>query len=92
MDQFIYEELKGTGNSEIVLDRSLAEAYIFPAINVAASGTRREEQLYTPGESAALTRLRRELAGRSPQQAMELLLRLVATYPTNEELLQNFAS
>jgi transcription termination factor Rho len=91
MDQFIYEELKGTGNSEIVLDRSLAETYIFPAINVAASGTRREDQLYTPEESAALTRLRRELAGRPPQQAMELLLRLVATYPTNQELLESLA-
>jgi transcription termination factor Rho len=91
MDQFIYEELKGTGNSEIVLDRSLAEAYIFPAINVTASGTRKEEQLYEPDESLLLIRLRRELAGLPPREAMELLLRLVATYPTNEELLKSIA-
>jgi transcription termination factor Rho len=91
MDQFIYEELKGTGNSEIVLDRSLAEAYIYPAINVAASGTRKEEQLYEPDESLRLIRLRRELAGLPPREAMELLLRLVATYPTNEELLKSIA-
>ena len=47
MDDFIYEEFKGTGNSELVLDRSLAEAYLFPAINLAASSTRREEALYS---------------------------------------------
>ncbi len=89
MDQSIYEEFKGTGNSEIVLDRSLAEAYIFPAIDVAASGTRKEEQLYSPEDSMRLVRLRRELAGRPPRQALEILLGLLAEYPTNEELLQS---
>ena len=89
MDQFIFEEFKGTGNSEIVLDRGLAEAYIFPAINLPASSTRKEERLYGPDDSQRLARLRRELAGRSPREAMEYLLSLLARYPTNEELLQN---
>jgi len=92
MDQFIYEEFKGTGNNEIVLDRSLAEAYIFPAINLPASSTRKEERLYSPTESQRLTRLRRELAGRPPQEAMMHLLNLLAKYPTNEELLQSINS
>jgi transcription termination factor Rho len=89
MDQFIYEEFKGTGNSEIVLDRSLAEAYIFPAINLSASSTRKEDRLYSPEESQRLTQLRRGLVARPPQEAMMYLLSLLAQYPTNEELLQS---
>lgn len=89
MDQFIYEEFKGTGNSEIVLDRALAEAYIFPAINLPASSTRKEERLYNSEDSQRLTRLRRELANRPPQQAMLYLLGLLDKYPTNEVLLQS---
>ncbi|MFQ5626033.1 MAG: transcription termination factor Rho, partial [Methyloligellaceae bacterium] len=88
MDQFIFEEFKGTGNSEIVLDRSLAEAYLFPAIDLLASGTRKEERLYSLDNSLRLAKLRRELAGRPPREAMELLLNLLAKYSTNEELLQ----
>jgi transcription termination factor Rho len=89
MDQFIFEEFKGTGNSEIVLDRSLAEAYIFPAINLPASSTRKEERLYSSDNSKRLARLRRALAGRSPREALEYLLGLLEKYPTNEELLQS---
>lgn len=89
MDQFIYEEFKGTGNSEIVLDRSLAEAYIFPAINLSASSTRKEERLVSAEVNQRLTQLRRELMTRPPQEAMIYLLSLLARYPTNEELLQN---
>jgi transcription termination factor Rho len=89
MDQFIYEEFKGTGNSEIVLDRALAEAYIFPAINLSASSTRKEERLYSFEDSQRLTQLRRELATHPPQQAMLYLFNLLARYPTNEELLQS---
>jgi len=91
MDQFIFEEFKGTGNSEIVLDRALAEAYIFPAINLPASSTRKEERLYSPGDSQSLARLRRTLSERPPREAMEHLLHLMATYPTNEELLQSLS-
>jgi len=91
MDQAIFEEFKGTGNSEIVLDRSLAEAYIFPALNLSASGTRKEDRLYGPEDSRRLAMLRRELAGLSPREAMLTMLDLLAKYPTNEELLQKIA-
>jgi transcription termination factor Rho len=89
MDDFIFEEFKGTGNSEIVLDRSLAEAYIFPAINLPASSTRKEAYLYSPAEAKKLIALRRELVARPPQAALELLLNLLQKYPTNEELLNS---
>ncbi len=89
MDQFIYEEFKGTGNSEIFLDRSLAEAHLFPAINLAASSTRKEDRLYNVEDSQRLTQLRRGLVARPPQEAMTYLLSLLARYPTNEELLQS---
>lgn len=89
MDQLIFEEFKGTGNSEIVLDRSLAEAHIFPAINLRASGTRKEEQLYAADQGPHLSALRRMLAGLRPADAMEALQKLIEKYPTNEELLMN---
>jgi transcription termination factor Rho len=91
MDQAIFEEFKGTGNSEIVLDRSLAEAYIFPALDLVASGTRKEDRLYGPEDSLRLAKLRRELAGRPPREGMLAMLDLLAKYPTNEELLQAIA-
>lgn len=87
MDQFIFEEFKGTGNSEIVLDRALAEAYIFPAVDIAASSTRKEEALYPPDQHQRIVKLRRELIDRPPQQAMLYLLKLLDQHTTNEELL-----
>jgi len=88
MDDLIFEEFKATGNSEIVLDRSLAEARIFPAIDIKASGTRREELLYTPTEMEKLTLLRRALAERDSKSAMLGLLKLLEKAPTNDELLR----
>jgi transcription termination factor Rho len=88
MDDLIFEEFKATGNSEIVLDRSLAEARIFPAIDIKASGTRREELLYTPAEMEKLTLLRRALAERDNKSAMLGLLKLLEKAPTNDELLR----
>jgi transcription termination factor Rho len=88
MDDYIFEEFKSTGNSELVLDRALAEARIYPAINVLASGTRKEELLYAPEEMEKLTLLRRALAGRDPKSAIRGLLNLLAKAPTNEELLR----
>jgi transcription termination factor Rho len=87
MDQLIFEELKGTGNSEIVLDRSLADARIFPAIDLSASSTRKSERLYSAEEHQRLIRLRRALAQHKPKDAMALLLKLLQKYPSNEELL-----
>ncbi len=89
LDQLIYEEFKGTGNSEIVLDRSLAEARIFPAINLTASGTRKEELLYSPNEIGRINQLRRSLANYRAKEAMTALLKLIEKYPTNDELLQS---
>lgn len=88
MDDLIFEEFKATGNSELVLDRSLAEARIFPAINIKASGTRKEELLYTPAEMEKLTLLRRALADRDNKSAMTGLLNLLQKAPTNDELLR----
>ncbi len=88
MDDYIYEEFKSTGNSEIVLDRSLAEARIFPAINLMASSTRKEELLYPPDETARLRTLRRWLAGGNVKAAMRGILKLIETTKTNSELLQ----
>jgi len=88
MDQLIFEEFKGTGNSEIILDRGLAESRIFPAINLPASGTRMEERLYKADQSGKLASLRRALAGHSPGEAIQTMLEILKKYPTNEELLR----
>ena len=89
MDELIFQEFKGTGNSELMLDRSLAEARIFPAINIHASGTRREEMLYTPAEYEKIITLRRILSDQPPRQALQMLLDQIAKYPTNAELLNS---
>ncbi len=92
MDQLIFEEFKGTGNSEIVLDRSLAEARIFPAINLPASGTRKEECLYSPENSRKLAMMRRVLSSYKPKEVIESLIKLLNKYPTNEEFLQSLSA
>lgn len=87
LDDYVFEELKSTGNSEIVLDRSLAEARIFPAINLPASSTRKEELLYDAEQVQRLVALRRWLAKGTPKAAMVGLLNLLAKTPSNDELL-----
>jgi transcription termination factor Rho len=87
LDQVVFEEFKGTGNQEVVLDRGLAEARIFPAIDVHASGTRKEHLLYAPEQYQRLVKLRRALAERSTKDALLALLQLLEKYPTNEKLL-----
>ena len=88
LDQVIFEEFKGTGNSEIVLDRSLAEARIFPAIDVSASSTRKAHLLYNTDDYQRLVKLQRALAERSPKQALTSLLQFLEKHPTNQELLE----
>jgi len=88
MDDYIFEEFKSTGNSEIVLDRSLAESRIYPAINIFASGTRKEELLYSEDEMQRLITLRRWLSGGKNKAAMEGLLKFMGMAENNEELLQ----
>ncbi|HFD38244.1 MAG TPA: transcription termination factor Rho [Anaerolineae bacterium] len=88
LDQVVFEEFKGTGNCEIVLDRALAEARIFPAINLTTSGTRKEHLLYRDEDYQRLVKLRRSLVARPPKEALLTLLQLLEKYPTNEALLQ----
>ena len=87
MDDVIFEEFKGTGNCEIKLDRSLAEKRIFPAFDIAASGTRREEKLYRPDQLEAVYTLRRGLQQMPPQAAMEWMIKRIAGTQNNDALL-----
>jgi transcription termination factor Rho len=88
MDQVIFEEFKGTGNSELVLSRELAERRIFPAIDLTASATRREELLLSPEALEASHIIRRQLARLSPVEAMNELLTLMRQTRSNEELIE----
>jgi transcription termination factor Rho len=92
MDQVIFEEFKGTGNSELVLSRELAERRVFPAIDIVASATRREELLLAPEALAATRRLRQRVAAMSPLDAMSDLLTDLRRYPTNAELVRALAA
>ncbi|WP_460683418.1 transcription termination factor Rho, partial [Modestobacter lapidis] len=87
MDTVIFEEFKGTGNAEIKLDRRLADKRVFPAVDVNASGTRKEEILLAPDELAIIIKLRRVLSALEPQQAIELLLDRMRKTRNNIEFL-----
>ncbi len=88
MDELIFQEFKGTGNMELVLDRKLADSRIFPAVDINKSGTRREELLVPAHELEKMNKVRRGLAGQQPDQAMERLLSFLQKYPTNSEFLR----
>jgi transcription termination factor Rho len=87
-DGFFYEELKGTGNMELYLDRSLAQRRVFPAVDVAASGTRREELLLPPAELAVTHGLRHALLGRDAQSGLDVLLDRMRRTPDNAAFLR----
>jgi len=87
MDEVIFEEFKGTGNMELRLSRQLADKRIFPAVDVNASGTRREEMLMSPDETKIVWKLRRALAGLEQQQALELVLSRLKETSSNVEFL-----
>ena len=90
MDDMVFEEFKGTGNWELRLDRKLAEARLFPAMDIAATGTRREELLYTPEELTAVQRLRRFLSGQAGdrQEQLDMLLKWFKRFPTNQQIIE----
>jgi transcription termination factor Rho len=90
MDEVIFQEFKGTGNTEIVLDRGLFERRIFPAMNIAQTGTRKEEKLLPPTVLPKVHTLRRALAGTDPMTAMKMLLERLQKFPTNEAFLKSF--
>ncbi|MCH7849510.1 MAG: transcription termination factor Rho [Planctomycetes bacterium] len=85
-DQIIFEEFKGTGNMELVLDRSISEQRLYPAINLAASGTRKEHLLLSEKELKTVVALRRRLMSMPPPTQIEQLLGALKRYPTNEAL------
>jgi transcription termination factor Rho len=87
MDDIIFEEFKGTGNCEIKLDRSLAEKRIYPAIDIATSGTRREEKLFRADQLDHVYTLRRGLGQMPPQSGMEWLIKRIANTTDNDTLL-----
>lgn len=90
MDEVIFQEFKGTGNTEIVLDRGLFERRIFPAMNIAQTGTRKEEKLLDPAVLTKMVTLRRALAGTDPVNAMKMLLERLQKFPSNDAFLKSF--
>jgi transcription termination factor Rho len=87
MDDVIFQEFKGTGNMELVLDRKLADRRVYPAMDLLQSGTRKEELLLTPDTLKQVSLLRRSLSNLNPVVAMESLVQKLAQYPSNEAFL-----
>ena len=92
MDDVIFEEFKGTGNSEIVLDRKMSDRRVFPAVDINKSGTRKEELLLPKEELARTWILRKVLNSLSPVEAMELMLEKLAKTKSNREFLESMSS
>jgi transcription termination factor Rho len=89
MDEVIFEEFKGTGNSELHLDRRLVDRRVWPAIDISRSGSRKEELLLDPTELKLIYRLRKVLADMQPVEAMELLISRLMKVKTNAEFLMS---
>jgi len=87
MDELIFQEFKGTGNMELILDRKLSDRRLFPAIDIPRSGTRKEEKLFSPQQIEAVRKLRRMMVDLNPIEAMETLLAACKKHKTNAELL-----
>ena len=88
MDDVVFEEFKGTGNMELVLDRKLSERRIFPAIDIAKSGTRRDDLLLTPVEKEAVNAMAREMSSSRGEERMEEILKLFLRTKDNKEFLE----
>ena len=91
MEEVILEEFRGTGNSEVQMDRALSNRRIFPAVNILLSGTRRDDLLYPKGTANRIWILRKILADMNPVEAMNFMLNLMDEYKTNEDLLDNMS-
>jgi transcription termination factor Rho len=92
MDDYIFQEFKGTGNMELVLDRRLADRRIFPAIDISQSGTRKEERILPAETHQRVTLLRRSLSSLKPVEAMEGLVSQLGKYPSNAAFLEKVGS
>ncbi|MEO6970370.1 MAG: transcription termination factor Rho [Chthoniobacterales bacterium] len=88
MDELIFQEFKGTGNMELVLDRKISDLRIYPAVDIFLSGTRREELLLEAWELEKINMIRRGLAGHKPDEAIQRLLMFVKKFPTNRQMLK----
>jgi transcription termination factor Rho len=88
MDELIFQEFKGTGNMELVLDRKISDQRIYPAVDIFQSGTRREELLIPADDLHKINVIRRGLAGHKPLEAMERLLFFLKKFPTNDQMLR----
>lgn len=92
MDELIFQEFKGTGNMELVLDRKVAERRHYPAIDIPRSGTRKEEKLYGPKYIDAIHKLRRMMVDLNPIEAIETLQGALKKHKTNKALLEQLRS
>ena len=92
MDELIFQEFKGTGNMELVLNRRIAEMYIYPAVDILRSGTRREELILPEWQKEKIHIIRRALAGHRPPEAMERLLFFLKKFSTNSQMLMGIKS
>lgn len=89
MDRLIFEEFKGTGNCEIILNRDLADERVYPALDIAASGTRKEHLLLSPFELKRINAFRRTLINKKPSNAMTSLLNVILKHETNKAFLES---
>ena len=87
MDELIFQEFKGTGNMELILDRKLSDRRLFPAIDIPKSGTRKEEKLFPAKNLEAIRKLRRMMVDLNPIEAMETLTAALKKFKTNDEFL-----
>ncbi len=87
MDELIFQEFKGTGNMELILDRKLSDRRLYPAIDIPKSGTRKEEKLFAPKNIESVRKLRRMMVDLNPIEAMETLTAALKKHKTNDELL-----
>jgi transcription termination factor Rho len=92
MDDVIFEEFKGTGNSEIVLERKMSDRRVFPSVDINRSGTRKEELLLPPEELNRVWVLRKVLNSLSPVEAMELMLERLAKTKANKDFLDSMST
>ncbi len=92
MDELIFQEFKGTGNMELVLDRKLADRRLFPALDIPRSGTRKEEKLFPKHQIEAVRKLRRMMVDLNPVEAMETLIAALKKHRTNDELLAKLST
>src|SRR5688572_20533268 len=91
MDELIFQEFKGTGNMELILDRKLSDRRLYPALDIPKSGTRKEEKLFAGKNLEAIRKLRRTMVDLNPVEAMETLIGALKKHKTNDELLAKLA-